>query len=147
MKIAIISSCGGHLAEVRTLANAYSKYDHFYVINDHIENVTELKAKVIFIKHSERDFYFFYNLFEAYVILKREKPDVLLSTGAGPIVPFTIIALLFFKTHIIYIETMASIEKPSLTGRIMYYLVKDFYYQWKTLTCYFPKGICGKPLL
>jgi beta-1,4-N-acetylglucosaminyltransferase len=147
MKIAIISSCGGHLTEVRTLANAYSKYDHFFVINDEIENTTNLKAKVIFIKHSERDLYFFYNLFEAFIILKREKPDVLLSTGAGPIVPFTIIALLFFKIEIIYIETMASIEKPSLTGRIMYYLVNNFYYQWQSLECYFPKGICGKPLL
>ena len=34
MKICIVSSCGGHLTEVRALKAAYQAYDHFYVLND-----------------------------------------------------------------------------------------------------------------
>jgi UDP-N-acetylglucosamine:LPS N-acetylglucosamine transferase len=97
MKIALISSCGGHLTEIRALASTYQKYEHFYVLNDYVDNIEHLQARVIFIKHSERDFYFIYNLYEAMVILIKEKPDVLLSTGAGLIVPFTIVSKLFFN--------------------------------------------------
>ena len=34
MKVCIVSSCGGHLTEVRRLKPAYEKYAHFYVLND-----------------------------------------------------------------------------------------------------------------
>src|SRR5215467_503871 len=34
MKICIVSSCGGHLTEVRCLKPAYESYQHFYVLND-----------------------------------------------------------------------------------------------------------------
>ena len=34
MKVCIVSSCGGHLTEVRQLRQAYERFDHFYVLND-----------------------------------------------------------------------------------------------------------------
>ncbi len=36
MKICIVSSCGGHLTEIRRLRKVYARYEHFYVINDRI---------------------------------------------------------------------------------------------------------------
>ncbi len=45
-----------------------------------------------FIRHSERDWLFLVNLWEAARILSRERPDVILSTGAGPVVPFALVA-------------------------------------------------------
>ena len=99
-----------------------------------------MKNKTTFVTHSERDYKILINFYEAYIFIKKYKPKILLSTGAGIIVPFSIIGKLFFNTKIIYIETVASINQPSLTGIIMKYLADDIFYQWKSLEKFFPKG-------
>src|SRR5688500_10054583 len=124
-KLCIVSSCGGHLTEIRELLPIYSVYDYFYVLNDSAILASDMKNKTYFITHSERDWKFFINLYEAYKIIKKERPKVLFSTGAGAIVPFTLVGRFLFGIKTIYIETWASAEKPTLTGRIMYYLA-DF---------------------
>lgn len=35
MKVCIVSSCGGHLTEVRELRPVYQQHEHCYVLNDH----------------------------------------------------------------------------------------------------------------
>jgi len=105
-----------------------------------------MQGKTYFIRHSERDWLFFFNLLEAWKILRKERPRVILSTGAGPVVPFALVGkLLGVKT--IFVETFTRVTKPSLTGRIMYRLADRFFYQWKPLESYFPKGIYGGPLV
>ena len=99
-----------------------------------------------FICHSERDWLFFVNLWEAYRIIRRERPDLILSTGAGPAVPFALVGKLF-RIPNIFVEISAQVTEPSLTGRIMYRLADRFFYQWKALERYFPKASYGGPLL
>lgn len=147
MKICIVSSCGGHLTEVRCLKDIYSKYEHFYVINDQLKLPQDMKDKTFFIRHAERNWLVFYNFWEAWKILKEQKPDIILSTGAGPVVPFALLARMIFKQKVIFIETITRIKKPSLTAKIMYHLSNEFYFQWQELKAFFPKGkYCG-PLL
>ncbi len=147
MKICIVSSCGGHLTEVRCLKPAYEPYEHFYVLNDTVKLPEDMQNRTFFIAHSERDWKFILNLWEAYKILRHEKPDVLLSTGAGPAVPFAIVGRLFFGMRIVFVETITRIESPSLTGKIMYRLAHVFFYQWKALGRCFPKARYGGPLI
>jgi beta-1,4-N-acetylglucosaminyltransferase len=147
MKICIVSSCGGHLTEVRCLKPAYELYEHFYILNDKTVLPADMKDKTYFIAHSERDLRFFVNLWEAFRLLGREKPDVILSTGAGLAVPFAIMGRLFFGTRVIFVETVTRISHPSLTGRIMYWLAHDFLYQWKSLRPFFPKAQYGGSLV
>jgi beta-1,4-N-acetylglucosaminyltransferase len=146
LKICIVSSCGGHLTEVRQLAPAYHLHDTFYVLNDKIILPSDMEGRTYFIHHSERDWLLILNFFEAFRVLWRERPGVILSTGAGPVVPFALIGKLF-KVRTIYIETITRISSPSLTGRIMYWLSYKFYYQSEGLKIYFPKGIYGGPLI
>jgi UDP-N-acetylglucosamine:LPS N-acetylglucosamine transferase len=147
MKICIVSSCGGHLTEARCLKPAYEAYEHFFVLNDKAILPADMSNKTYFIAHSERDWKFFLNLWEAFQILRKERPNVILSTGAGPAVPFAIVGRVFFRTRVLFIETVASITKPSLTGRIMYWLAHDFFYQWKPLKQFFPKAKYGGALV
>jgi UDP-N-acetylglucosamine:LPS N-acetylglucosamine transferase len=142
MKICIVSSCGGHLTEVRALKSVYERYEHFYVLNDRVELPKDMEGKTHFIRHSERDWLFLTNLWEAWRILRRERPSLILSTGAGPAVPFALIGKLF-RIPIIFVEISAQVTEPSLTGRIMYHLADRFFYQWKPLEPYFPKAIYG----
>ena len=106
-----------------------------------------MQGKTHVISHSERDWKFFVNLLEAFQILRRERPDVILSTGAGPVVPFALVGRLLFSCRVIYVETITRIERPSLTGRIMYRLANDFFIQWESLQRFFPRGrFCGSLL-
>jgi len=142
MKVCIVSSCDGHLAEARMLRPIYGNCEHFYVINDRVLLPSDMENRTYFIRHSERDLLFFTNLLEAWQLLRKERPDVILSTGAGPVVPFALVGkLLGVKT--IYIEISTQVVRPSLSGRIMYYVADRFFYQWKPLQRYFPKGTYG----
>ncbi len=146
MKMGIVTSAGGHLSEVRALRDVYERYDYFYVVNEKIELPPDMQNRTTFIRHSERDWLFFVNLWEAWTILRREKPQVLLSTGAGPMVPFTLVAkCLGIRT--IYIEIGTQVTVPSMTGRVMYYLADRFFIQWRALQTQFPKAVYGGPLL
>ncbi len=147
MKVCIVSSCGGHLTEVRCLRSSYERYDHFYVLNDRAILPADMEGRTYFISHAERDWKVVLNLWEAYRILRRERPDVILSTGAGPAVPFAVVARLFSGARIVFVETITRIRKPSLTGRIMYRLAHRFYYQWESLRPFFPEARCGGPLV
>lgn len=141
-KICVISSCGGHLTEVRALLPVYERYEHFYVLNDHVQLPKDMEGKTYFIRHSERDLLFFVNLWEAWCILRKERPSLILSTGAGPAVPFAFVGKLL-GVACIFIEISAQVTEPSLTGRIMYLLADRFFYQWKTLERCFPKATYG----
>jgi len=141
-KVCIVSSCGGHLTEVRALRPAYARYRHFYVLNDRVLLPADMEDKTYFIRHSERDLLVVVNLFEAWRILRAERPDVILSTGAGPVVPFALVGrLLGIPT--VFVETFTRISTPSLTARIMYHLAARFIYQWPSLARYFPRGMYG----
>lgn len=146
-KICIVSSCGGHLTEVRCLLPAYRDHVHFYVLNDQAILPPDMAGKTWFIAHSERDWKFLLNLWEAFRILWKDRPAVILSTGAGPVVPFALVGRLFFHTRVVFVETITRVDRPSMTGKIMYWLAHDFFYQWESLRRYFPKGIYGGPLL
>jgi beta-1,4-N-acetylglucosaminyltransferase len=144
-KICIVSSCGGHLTEVRMLKPAYERYEHFYVINERILLPEDMDGRTYFIRHSERDLLFLVNLWEAWRILRCERPCLILSTGAGPVVPFALIGKIL-RIPTVFVEDMNRMTRPSLTGRIMYHLADRFFYQWQALERFFPNGICGGPL-
>jgi beta-1,4-N-acetylglucosaminyltransferase len=144
-KIAIVSSCGGHLTEVRLLRSLYEVHDYFYVLNDRVILPKDMEGKTYFATLFERDWNFFVNLWEAWRILRKERPDLILSTGAGVVVPFALWAKLL-GIPILYVETLTRISKPSLTGKIMYRLADRFFYQWEALRPYFPKGECCGPI-
>ena len=147
MKICIVSSCGGHLTEARMMRAAYARYPHFYVLNDKVCLPKDMQGRTMFITHSERDWKFLLNLWEAWRILRRERPTAIFSTGAGPAVPFAIVGRLLFGVRVIYVESITRISHPSLTGRLMYWIAHKFFYQHQPLERYFPKGRYGGPLV
>lgn len=139
--ICIVSSCGGHLTEVLSLKSVYGLYDHSYVLNERIQLPEDMRGKTHFIVHAERDWRVLINLWEAWRILRRERPALILSTGAGPIVPFAIVGLAL-GIPTVYVES-ASRTAPSLTGRIMYRIADRFFCQWKEHSRRFPRGTYG----
>lgn len=142
MSVCIVSSCGGHLTEVRCLQPAYAAHHHFYVLDDKALLPQDMLGRTYFVTHSERDWKALVNLWEAWRLLRRLKPTVILSTGAGIAVSFSLIGKLFFGTRVVFVETIARVDRPSLTARLMYWIADDFFYQWESLREFFPRGRC-----
>src|SRR5262249_38148462 len=144
--VCIVSSGGGHLSEALALRPAYADREHFFVVNQPIPLPKEMEGKTYHVRHSERDWLFFVNLWEAWRILRRERPAVILSTGAGPAVPFAFVGKLL-GIRSLFVECSTQIAHPSLTGRIMYRLADRFFYQWEPLRVHYPKATYGGVLL
>ena len=47
------------------------------------------------------------------------------------------------KKKIIYIESFARVDSPSLTGKLMYKVADIFIIQWEELKQFFPNAIYG----
>jgi beta-1,4-N-acetylglucosaminyltransferase len=146
VKLCLVSSCGGHLSELRALKPAYDRYPHFYVLDDRIGLPKDMEQRTFFITHAERTWRLFVNLWEAWIILRRERPDLILSTGAGVVVPFGLIGRLLGIPSV-FVEVSTRVRRPSLSGRVMYRLASRLFYQWPELSRSYPKGTFGGLLL
>jgi beta-1,4-N-acetylglucosaminyltransferase len=145
VKVCVVSSIGGHLDEVMQLFPLIREHDYFFVVNAAGSLPREIKDKTLRILHSERDWKLIVNIWEASRILWGKRPDIIISCGAGPAVPFGLIGKVM-GIKIVFIETFAAVERPTLTGRIMYRLADLFIFQWKTLSFAYPKGVYGGPI-
>lgn len=137
LRIAVVSSVGGHLREVLQLWPVLKDHDVFFILND--ETSVALPARSYRIAHAERDLLVLWNLVEAGRILRRERPDVILSAGAGPAVPVAVVGRAL-GAKVIFIENFGAVRTPSLSGRLMYRLADHFLYQWPGLRRFFPRG-------
>lgn len=137
LRIAVVSSVGGHLREVLQLWEVLRAHDVFFILND--ETSVNLPARSYRIAHAERDLLVLWNLVEAGRILRKERPDVILSTGAGPAVPVALVGRAL-GARVIFIETFGAVRTPSLSGRLMYRIADHFFYQWEPLRRFFPRG-------
>ncbi|MEO0281481.1 MAG: PssD/Cps14F family polysaccharide biosynthesis glycosyltransferase [candidate division WOR-3 bacterium] len=135
MKICISCSMGGHLVEVLQLKNVYNKYNYFYLTFYKKGLVDEIKGeKIYFVENPGRNIIkLLKNILQTFFILKKERPDVIISTGAGSAVPSIIIGKLLFNTKIIFIESFARINTKSLSGIISYPFADLFLVQWRNM--------------
>ena len=132
-RIALVSSVGGHLTELLCLRTAYERLPHFYIFNDTTQFEPPAGVHVYTIAHAERDLRVFSNVWEVFRIFCKERPTVMLTTGAGPGVSAAVAARLL-GVRVVFVETVAAVEEPSLTGRLMEYLAHSYFVQWPELT-------------
>ncbi len=141
MKIAIAASAGGHLTEVLQVSQAWTRHSRFFV-SDARENAKALaeKERVFFVEVPRRNpFKLLKNIFQSLKIAFDEKPDIVISTGADVAVPFCLWAKLF-GAKIVFVESLARIREPSLSGKIMYMFADLFLVQWKENLEFFPNA-------
>lgn len=142
-KICLVGSSGGHLTHLYLLKPIWENYNRFWVTFDKEDARSILK---------EEKFYKCYfptnrniknlikNTFLAFKILKNEKPDIIISTGAAVAVPFFYLGKLF-GAKTIYIEVFDRYDKPTLTGKLVYPITDKFIVQWESMKKVYPKSI------
>lgn len=144
-KICFIASTGGHFEQLMMMKDLMQKYDSFIVTERTDYNALNNKEKVYYlmqVNRSEITFIFkmIYNFFATLKIFLKENPDFVISTGALATIPMCLIAKLFRK-KVIFIESFAKINSPTLTGKLIYKFADQFYVQWEEMLEFYPNAI------
>lgn len=143
-KICFVSSSGGHWEELLCLKELAEEYESFFVTeqggqvqDSTFENIYALPQ----INRHEKNFiiHMVQLFFRAKKILKKEKPNIVISTGALVSFPFCVLMKLS-GGKVIYIESFARVENPSLTGKLVYRFADLFLVQWETMLKVYPKA-------
>jgi beta-1,4-N-acetylglucosaminyltransferase len=154
MKIGIAFSAGGHHLEAMNackLLVAEGKHSYFYITYRQ-KNPPAGNVRVHYVAHPKhgwavrRAWLLLVNFVQSLAVYAKEKPDVIISTGADVTLPIMLIAKLFGK-KLIFIESGANVTQPSLTGRLIYRFSDLFLIQWEELKMHYPRAIYGGPLL
>jgi UDP-N-acetylglucosamine:LPS N-acetylglucosamine transferase len=113
------------------LEEAFEGHEKFYLTYCSLRT-RELPNAVLLHNPAEKATSFILGVFRILLTLIKERPDVVISTGAEIAAPtFLIAKLLGMKT--IYIESCARRYSPSGTGKLVYPLSDYFFVQWKEL--------------
>jgi hypothetical protein len=145
----LVCSAGGHLLQLHRLKPWWDHVERVWVTFDMPDSRSLLDGeRVEWAYHptTRSASNLIRNLRLAWRLLRRNKPDVVVSTGAGVAFPFFVVArLLRIKT--VYIEVYDRIDSPTLTGRLCHPFASRFLLQWDTQKRFYPRGeVIGKLL-
>lgn len=143
MKICLVGSSGGHLTHLNMLKPFWSREDRFWVTFDKEDARSILKDEKMYPCYfpTNRNLKnLIKNTFLAIRILRKERPDVIISSGAAVAVPFFYLGKLF-GAKTVYIEVFDRIDKPTVTGKLVYPVTDKFIVQWEEMKKVYPKAI------
>lgn len=142
-KVCYTASSGGHMEELSRLKSLVKEKD-FVFTEKSSYSVVDWSSKVYFTNQINRKEWLFILKFiilviDSFRVILREKPDVIVSTGALATVPMCYLGKLF-KVKIVYIESFARVDKGSVTGKLMYKIADLFIVQWEEMLNVFPNA-------
>ena len=143
MKICLVASSGGHLNHLYMLKPFWSEEERFWVTFDKEDARSLLQGERMYPAYypSNRSIKaLVINTYRAIIILRKEHPNIIITAGAAPAVPFLWIGkLVGAKT--VYIEVFDRIDKPTLAGKLCYPVTDRFIVQWEEMKKVYPKAI------
>ncbi|MFV0341462.1 MAG: PssD/Cps14F family polysaccharide biosynthesis glycosyltransferase [Anaerocolumna sp.] len=147
LKMCCVASSGGHWEELMCLKDVIESSECFFV-TEQGGQAQESKYSEMYLvtqinRHEKFFLLHFFRLFiTAFRIIKKERPDIVLSTGALIAFPFCIVSKVF-GAKIIFIESFARVYNKSLTGKLIYPFSDLFIVQWETMMEHYPKAKYG----
>ncbi len=143
MKICLVGSSGGHLTHLYMLKPFWNDKDRFWVTFD--------KEDARSILEGEQVYHCYYptnrnikNLIKnttlAWRVIRKERPNLIISSGAAVAVPFFYLGKIM-GAKCIYIEVFDRIDTPTMTGRLVYPIADKFIVQWEEMKKVYPKAI------
>jgi beta-1,4-N-acetylglucosaminyltransferase len=135
VNVLLVCSPGGHLQQMLELKPAWTETQRAWVTLPGADVKVLLSDEAVTLGHgptnrSVRNM--LRNGGLAWRVLRRRRPDAILSTGAGLAVPFFVVGRLLGITCV-YVESVTRTESLSLSGRMVYPLANRFFVQWPEL--------------
>lgn len=142
MKLLLVCTPGGHFSTMMGLKKFWSAYCREWVTYPRADTQQLRDKEVVHWveKQEARDLWrACANFFRALSILRQSRPDLVVSTGASLAVPFLLASkLLSIKT--VFIESITRASDLSLSGKLVYNFVDEFYVQWPECIERYPKA-------
>ncbi|KRN88380.1 PssD/Cps14F family polysaccharide biosynthesis glycosyltransferase [Ligilactobacillus ceti] len=143
VKVALVGSSGGHLAHLVLLQPYWEDKERFWVTFDKQDARSILKNEKMYAAYfpTNRNLVnLLRNTIVAWRVLRQEKPDLIISSGAAVAVPFFYVGkLLGMKT--VFIEVFDRTDRKTLTGRLVYPITDVFIVQHDSMKKVYPKAI------
>lgn len=143
MKVCLVGSSGGHLTHLYMLKPFWQNKNRFWVTFDKTDANSLLKGEKMYSCHypTNRNIKnLIKNTIVAWKVLKKERPDIIISSGAAVAVPFFYLGK-FFGVKTIYIEVFDRIDTSTLTGKLVYPIADKFIVEWEEMKRVYPKAI------
>jgi beta-1,4-N-acetylglucosaminyltransferase len=131
----LVCSTGGHLLQLVALRDSWQRFTRAWVTFDKSDARSLLASERVHYAHGPTNRNLknmLRNLLVAWRVVAEVRPKVVLTTGAGVAVPFAWVARLR-GAKVVYVESMARIEGPSLTYRLIAPIAARRYVQWPEL--------------
>ncbi|WP_406538388.1 PssD/Cps14F family polysaccharide biosynthesis glycosyltransferase [Fibrobacter sp.] len=144
VKVCLVGSSGGHLAQMYLLKPFWEEKSHFWVTFNKADANSMLKGEKVYYCYypTNRNFFnLIRNTFIALKVLFKERPNLIMSFGAASAIPFFYLGKLF-GAKLVYIEVFDRYDKATVTGKIVYPIVDKFIVQWEEQKKIYPKAIC-----
>lgn len=146
MNVALVCSSGGHLAQLYNLESWWRSQRRFWVTFRKPDAISLLDGEDVEWAHhpTTRNIpNMLRNGRLAWRLLRRRRPDLVVSDGAGVAFPFFLVAMLL-GIPTVYVEVY---DRITLTGRLCYRLSNLFLLQWEEQKRIYQRGIVIGPLL
>ncbi|MDA8226453.1 MAG: UDP-N-acetylglucosamine--LPS N-acetylglucosamine transferase [Desulfitobacterium hafniense] len=143
LKVCLVGSSGGHLAHLYMLKPFWSEKERFWVTFDKDDAKSLLKDERMYPCYypTNRSFKaLIKNTILAWKVLRKEKPNLIISSGAAVAVPFFYLGKVF-GAKLIYIEVFDRIDMPTMTGRMVYPIMDKFIVQWEEQKQVYKKAV------
>jgi UDP-N-acetylglucosamine:LPS N-acetylglucosamine transferase len=142
MKILLVCSSGGHLAQLYRLRPWWERHQRTWVTFADPQSKSLLRDERVIaafapttrnVPNAAR------NLRLAISVIRRERPDVVISDGAGVAFPFFLVAKAA-GVRTVYLEVYDRISRPTMTGKLCYPVTDLFLLQWPEQARSYPRG-------
>lgn len=136
MKICLVASAGGHLSQLLKIVQPTEKYQAFVITTSEAvrENLEKFgPVHVVGECNRQHGLQVVKVLRRCWAILRREKPDVILSTGAAAGCLCCFLGKLM-GARIVWVDSITNVDRLSLSGRMVRYIADLFIVQWPELT-------------
>jgi beta-1,4-N-acetylglucosaminyltransferase len=145
-KILLVASNGGHLLQLLQLSDLWPRERRHWITfqkSDALSLLAEEQTTWAYHPTNRSLLNFVRNFLLALRVVREGNFQAVVTTGAGVALPFVIVGRLF-GLNTVYIESMARITSPSLTGRLVYPFADTFIVQWPELKRFFSRAhSCG----
>ncbi len=146
-KACLAYSAGGHYAELKKALNGihFSNCYHVTFKAGHFSVNDEVRR--YFLIHPRKAIgRTLLNAFQSIWLLFKERPDLIISTGADVALATIVFGKLCLRAKVVFIESAGDLT-PTLTGRVAYHFSDLFIFQWEEQRKFYPKGIKSRGIL
>jgi beta-1,4-N-acetylglucosaminyltransferase len=133
--VMLVCSTGGHLMQLSALRDAWGDRSRAWVTFDKSDARSLLRGERVIHAYGPTNrsiVNLVRNLFLARRVVRRVRPRVMVTTGAGVAVPFAWLARLG-GARVIYVESFTRIDGASLSCRLISLVADRTYVQWPEL--------------